>query len=195
MKSLGLLFLIGIYVACHPGLIEASTPVDENQVKNVEKMPVNTEQQRQALENAAVMLANYEIEAKKLVDLLDLPKTENADISQLAWKLINISESFIESTRFRLPQCDEYLLKSVAVKDMLENISHENLEKNYHHDGALPKAPFECYHTKDLLVHPATVIVLTRDDPELAENTLSSIRAEITEVLAHTEIVRQLVIY
>ena len=30
-------------------------------------------------------------------------------------------------------------------------------EKDYHHDGALPKAPPECYHVKDTFVHPATV--------------------------------------
>ena len=69
------------------------------------------------------------------------------------------------------------------------------LEKDYHHDGALPKAPGECYHTKDLFVHPATVYVLVRDDPSLANKTKMSINAELTEVLAHTELVRQLVIY
>ena len=77
----------------------------------------------------------------------------------------------------------------------MKNISHDTLERDYHHDGALPKAPGECYHTKDLFVHPATVIVLTRDDPSLSVATKSSINAEITEVLMHTELVRQLVIF
>ena len=45
------------------------------------------------------------------------------------------------------------------------------------------------------MVHPATVFVLTRDDPVVSSETKSSIKAEITEVLAHTEVVRQLVIY
>lgn len=67
----------------------------------------------------------------------------------------------------------------MALKDSLSDISHENLEKNYHHDGALPKAPSECYHTKDLFVHPATVFVLTRDDPVVSSETKSSIKAGI----------------
>ncbi len=113
----------------------------------------------------------------------------------LAEKLLTLSESFIESAQFRLPQCEEYLEKTITLKEGLHEISHETLEKGYHHDGALPKAPGECYHTKDLFVHPATVMVLTRDDPELGNDTKRLIKAEITEMLAHTEVVRQLVIY
>ena len=69
------------------------------------------------------------------------------------------------------------------------------LEQDYHHDGALPQAPPECYHVKDTFVHPATVLVLTRDDPELGKDTTTGIRAEMLEVLGHTEVVRQLIIY
>ena len=109
--------------------------------------------------------------------------------------MLSLSEVVIESAQFRLPQCNEYLTKTLAIKTSLEEISHETLEKDYHHDGALPKAPGECYHTKDLFIHPATVYVLVRDDPSLQDTTKSSINAEITEVLAHTELVRRLVIY
>ena len=108
---------------------------------------------------------------------------------------MELSETVIQSAQFRLPQCNDYLTKTLALKEDLENISHETLEKDYHHDGALPEAPGECYHTKDLFVHPATVYVLVRDDPSLVKDTKISINSEITEVLAHTELVRQLVIY
>ena len=195
MKFMGLLLVSSFLVGYLPSLLFASTTVDEQKLKNVSKAPVETLQQKEALERAAVTLANYEIEARKLVDLLDKPGTVNTDITSRAENLMSLSESFIDDTRFRLPQCDTYLHKSVEVKGLLDSITHESLEKDYHHDGALPDAPFECYHTKDLFVHPATVIVLTRDDPALDRDTLSSIRAEITEVLAHTEAVRQLVIY
>lgn len=69
------------------------------------------------------------------------------------------------------------------------------MERDYHLDGALPKAPAECYHVKDTFVHPATVLVLTRDDPALGEETITDIRAEIMEVLGHTEVIRQLIVY
>ena len=108
---------------------------------------------------------------------------------------MSLSEEVIDSARFRLPQCDEYLAMSIALRELLEDITHEALERDYHHDGALPEAPNECYHAKDLFVHPATVTVLLRDDPKLGQETLDSIKAEILEVLAHTEYVRQLVMY
>ena len=116
-------------------------------------------------------------------------------IQKKAKELLKLSETVIESAQFRLPQCGEYLAKTLALKTNLENIEHEILEKDYHHDGALPDAPGECYHTKDLFIHPATVYVLVRDDPSLMNETKSSINDEITEVLAHTELVRKLVIY
>ena len=116
-------------------------------------------------------------------------------ISEQSGHLLKLSESVFDSARFRLPQCDTYLAKTLELKNTLQDISHATLEKDYHLDGALPKAPAECYHTKDLFVHPATVVVLTRDDPTLSSETKTSISAEITEVIAHTELVRELVIY
>jgi hypothetical protein len=109
--------------------------------------------------------------------------------------LIDISESVLLMARFRLPQCDAYLSQSMRLKDILSTISLESLEADYHFDGALPEAPAECYHTKDMFVHPATVVVLVRDDPALSNTTRESINAEITEVLGHTEVVRELVVY
>jgi hypothetical protein len=173
----------------------ASTPVSEDALKEVKRASVESNADRERIQQAAVLLANYEIEAKKLIDMIEQPAPAAADVQAQAGKLMDLSETVIDSARFRLPQCDDYLAQSMVLKDKLGEISHEALEKDYHHDGALPRAPFECYHAKDLFVHPATVIVLTRDDPAIADKTRSSIKAEISEVLAHTEVVRQLVIY
>ena len=132
---------------------------------------------------------------KKLLEMLKTKNINSKTIQNKAKDLLSLSEVVIESAQFRLPQCNEYLTKTLAIKTSLEEILHETLEKDYHHDGALPEAPGECYHTKDLFIHPATVYVLVRDDPSLQDATKSSINAEITEVLAHTELVRRLVIY
>ncbi|HKK15511.1 MAG TPA: hypothetical protein VJ981_02315 [Gammaproteobacteria bacterium] len=173
----------------------ASAPVKENQFKDIKKTAIDSEKDKQRLQDTAVLLARYEIEAKRLIDMLAEKNTGSNGISDQAGKLMSLSEEVIMSARFRLPQCDDYLAKSITLKDRLGKISHDQLETDYHMDGALPKAPAECYHTKDLFVHPATVKVLTRDDPALTDTTRSSIKAEIEEVLAHTEVVRQLVIY
>jgi hypothetical protein len=165
-----------------------------DEIENVNRVETLNESNHKQLSIAAGLLADYEIEAKKLINSLGNTSDVN-EINKVATKLLNLSEVVIESARFRLPQCNEYLTKALDLKNELKQITHDDLEKNYHHDAALPKAPAECYHTKDLFVHPATVIVLTRDDPTLNDETKSSINAEITEVLAHTELVRQLVIY
>ena len=164
------------------------------EIKGVKRVAVDSDKIRQQLQKSAVLLANYEIEAKKLIRMTE-SGADSQNINTQASKLLDLSEVVIDSARFRLPQCDEYLAKSIAVRDSLHDISHERLEKDYHHDGALPKSPAECYHAKDLFIHPATVLVLTRDDPALGENTKNSIKMEIIEVLAHTEFVRQLVLY
>ncbi len=173
----------------------ASGKMSEEDIKDVNRVEVKNDDERKKISIAAGLLSDYEISAKKLVASLDKESVNADQINTEAKKLLNLSETVIDSARFRLPQCDEYLAKTMALKDVLDTISNESIEKDYHHDGALPKAPGECYHAKDLFVHPATVVVLTRDDPGLSQETKSSINAEITEVLAHTEFVRQLIIY
>lgn len=173
----------------------ASGTMTVDEVKNVNRIDATNEIEQQQLSTAAGLLAEYEILGKKLINSLHDDKIGSDNISKQAKELLSLSQSVIKSTQFRLPQCNEYLTKTLALKNSLGEIAHETLEKDYHHDGALPKAPAECYHTKDLFVHPATVIVLTRDDPTLSQQTKASINTEMTEVLAHTEVVRQLVIY
>ena len=177
------------------GLAYSSGTMNEDEINDVDRVEVSDEEARQRLSITAGLLADYEIAAKKLILSLDNESTKAIDISNQAKALLDLSENVINSAQYRLPQCDEYLAKTLTLKDTLQEISHSSLEKDYHHDGALPKAPGECYHTKDLFVHPATVIVMTRDDPTLNEKTKASINLEISEVLAHTEVVRQLVIY
>ena len=176
-------------------IVFASGTMTSDEIDNVKRVEVKNENDKQRLSKTAGLLAKYEFASKKLLARLEQNIMSPEQITQMARDLLNLSEEVISSTQFRLPQCKEYLEKTLVLKDQLQSISHERLEKDFHHDGALPKAPTECYHTKDLFVHPATVIVLTRDDPYLTKTTKQSITAEISEVLAHTELVRQLVIY
>ena len=185
---------IFIYLLINQNLY-ASGSMSDDEINNVSRTNVSNKNDQERLSKAAALLSNYEIEAKKLLAMLDASGLNSEVIQNKAKELLNLSETVIQSAQFRLPQCNDYLTKTLLLKRNLENISHDTLEKDYHHDGALPKAPGECYHTKDLFVHPATVYVLVRDDPSLIDKTKSSINAEITEVLAHIELVRQLVIY
>ena len=175
-------------------LASSGAKLDEAQVQTVEKAAITSadaEQQRQAI---AVMLAEYELEGRKLLDGLDGVADRN-QIDRQASALLSAGEEIMGWARFRLQQCDEYLGKALELKAMMPDITLEVLERDYHHDGALPQAPPECYHIKDTFVHPATVLVLTRDDPALEQETIAGIKAELREVLGHTEVVRRLIIY
>ena len=176
------------------GLLASSSKLSDEDAQDVEKAAIDSEEEQKQRQAIAVMLAEYEIEGRKLLDGLD-DGADRSGIDRQAGALLSSGEKIMDWARFRLKQCDAYLEKALELKAMIADITLEVLEKDYHHDGALPKAPPECYHVKDTFVHPATVLVLTRDDPALAEETITGIRAEILEVLGHTEVVRQLVIY
>jgi hypothetical protein len=193
----GIIYLTFLYLLISQNTFssDGGASMSDKDINNVSKTDVVEKDDKERLSKAASLLTNYEIEAKKLLEMLKTKNINSKTIQNKAKDLLSLSEVVIESAQFRLPQCNEYLTKTLAIKTSLEEISHETLEKDYHHDGALPKAPGECYHTKDLFIHPATVYVLVRDDPLLQDATKSSINAEITEVLAHTELVRRLVIY
>lgn len=83
----------------------------------------------------------------------------------------------------RFPECQAYLEAAVKVRDLWQGLDAETIERDYHHDGALPDhgdTPV-CYHVKDLVVHPATALVLlTQSPPDFVQA-----RAEITEVVQH----------
>ena len=175
-------------------LLASSSKLSDEDVQAVEKAAIDSEEEQRQRQAIAVMLAEYEIEGRKLLDGLD-NGADRSGIDRQAGALLLSGEKIMDWARFRLKQCDAYLEKALELKAMIADITLEVLEKDYHHDGALPKAPPECYHVKDTFVHPATVLVLTRDDPALGEETITGIRAEILEVLGHTEVVRQLVIY
>lgn len=85
------------------------------------------------------------------------------------------------------PKCADYLNKSLEVNKLLKTISLDRIEKDFHKDGVLPNAPEECYHIKDLVVHPATVVVLSRGARTKA--ALQQMEAEIQEVKAHLTVV------
>ena len=188
------LFLIAILSAPQDLQASSSAKLGEAEAKAIEKAAIDSDEEESQRQAIAVMLAEYEIEGRKLLDGLGGIVGRN-EIDRQADALLSAGEKIMDWARFRLKQCDGYLGKALELKAKLADITLEVLERDYHHDGALPEAPPECYHVKDTFVHPATVLVLTRDDPALGEETLTGIRAEIMEVLGHTEVVRQLIVY
>ena len=90
-------------------------------------------------------------------------------------------QQFIASNK----QCENYLTQALNAADKMPLLSLEQIERDYHADGKLPAAAdASCYHAKDLLVHPATVVVLTRKQTD-DQQTRTKIKHELMEVLEH----------
>lgn len=195
MQHLSLLTIIFLIATTTTPIVDASGTLTEADLPAIDRADIATDAQHKQTSMTAGLLSEYEISAKKLVDIVNNANTDAVVLKSLAQELLTMSEDIIESAKFRLPQCDTYLQQTLQLKQKLTSISLDSLEKNYHLDGALPDAPAECYHTKDLFVHPATVIVLIRDDPSLGLATRSTINTEIQEVLAHTDIIRKLLFF
>ena len=106
-----------------------------------------------------------------------------ATLGRLAESMRDLSEQILGDFAVIYPPCGAYLNAAMRVSEKLDVLSLEEIERDYHADGALPEAPDFCYHAKDLVVHPATVILLSREpDTPL---TRGRINAEIQEVRAH----------
>lgn len=149
--------------------------------------PVDEAQPDRATDAATVQLDQYARQATALSAALadgadaGTLKTGAESLMELA---AGISTAFVQ----RHPHCAGYLEKALQVRARWTSLDHETIERDYHHDGVLPRTENAnvCYHMKDLIVHPATMLVLlSQPRPDLAQA-----RREIDEVIAHVGLVR-----
>ncbi|MBW3549971.1 MAG: hypothetical protein KY442_03850 [Proteobacteria bacterium] len=136
---------------------------------------------------AVAQLDEYAEKARELSAAI----ASRADTSQLQEQteaLLDLAGEISPAYSTRHPHCVEYLEAALAVRDTWSDLDHETIERDYHHDGALPKPDNVgvCYHMKDLIVHPATVLVLlSQSQPDFDQA-----KREIDEVIAHLGAVR-----
>ena len=72
----------------------ASGTMNENEIKNIDRIEVSDDEMRQRLSITAGLLTEYEIEAKKLVS--NLNNSSSADIRKQASTLLELSENVIK---------------------------------------------------------------------------------------------------
>lgn len=135
-------------------------------------------------------LDSYDTQMTALAEML---KTSDdlAAINDATRDLMETSVGIIEGYIALKPACAAYLNASLGVLDELETISGEAIETQYHLDGALPEGDSDCYHVKDLLVHPATVLVIIRERG--LDAARDQARNEILENTGHLIAVREAV--
>lgn len=135
-------------------------------------------------------LARYETLGRELVEACDAEDARSAGLARRAHDLIELAQGLLGPFAVDYPPCGPYLRAAMGVLERLDGIDAEAMERLYHADDALPEAPGFCYHAKDLLVHPATVVVLAREGDERAVH--AQMAAEMREALAHVAVVRHL---
>ncbi|MGR6874138.1 hypothetical protein ACU6U9_17940 [Pseudomonas sp. HK3] len=132
-------------------------------------------------------IKQYKTEANVLLGQLEKKDTKN--IEKQSQKLVNISKDIIKSVNKSLPQCTEYFTALSNAADTMADLTLAEIESGYHADGLLPALKdSNCYHAKDLLVHPATVQAMARIGIK-TEKEWHQAKHEIEEVLAHLSIV------
>ncbi|SMF68651.1 hypothetical protein [Pseudobacteriovorax antillogorgiicola] len=110
-------------------------------------------------------------------------KADHNDIKKAAQDLVDESQPILKKFAKKYNQCEEYLGVVLKVADKLTSMDLDKIEADYHQDKALPKAESRCYHAKDLLVHPATVVVLAKKKP--SKDNYAKMTAELAELKAH----------
>ena len=129
----------------------------------------------------------YERQAKALMAAIKAP-SDDATVLGLADELTKTGLGFLSIVEEKHPVCKEYLAAVAAVGLSLKTLPLEAIETGYHADGKLPKIPDpNCYHGKDLVVHPATVAAMATLGIEGDEGREAALD-EITEVLGHLSV-------
>ena len=165
MKQISQVFFFFSLAALAAGS-QASTTIQPGQFDNIHKTELTSEQQREQLSTTAGLLADYEIKAKKLVNSLSSNSLQADSVNLQAQQLLDLSTEVIET--YALAKQGDERFSVLQLQDFESVLA---LQAQQH------------------------VLVLTRDDPTMASTTRDTIAAEINEVLAHTEVVRELVIY
>ena len=126
----------------------------------------------------------YRQQANALVAAID-SGADAAAILVLADELTATGLSMLPAMKTEHPICGAYLDAITAVGATLKDLPLEEIESGYHSDGKLPPMPSaECYHGKDLVVHPATVAAMAKAGLATPEDRRSA-KGEIVEVLGH----------
>ena len=126
----------------------------------------------------------YRTQAEALVAAIDAGKTA-AEILPLADELTKTGLSMLPAMIEAHPVCKTYLDAITAVGLKLRDMPIDEIESGYHTDGKLPPMPSaDCYHGKDLVVHPATVSALAIAGLSTEEDRQAA-KGEIVEVLGH----------
>jgi hypothetical protein len=85
-----------------------------------------------------------------------------------ATKLTDLSLQLLPNFVKKQSICLGYIQDAMAAKVEILTLPLSDVEEYYHADGKLPAMQAAvCYHAKDLLIHPATAVVMSKTLAEI----------------------------
>ena len=132
-------------------------------------------------------LADYEVVARNFLREVEADASAEK-LRPMAQQMLDLGVSVVPDYVSAVPACKAYLEEAAQIESRWSELDPELIERDYHQDGALPPMPtnVDCYHMKDVVVHPATALALLAQ-PEVDRE---QVRLEIFEVVSHAIAVR-----
>ena len=154
-----------------PAVKEAAPEVKKDVVQEVKKETASSTKSPKDV---------YKMQAEALMAKIDSAPAD--EVATLSKELTSTGLSMLPTLIQLHTECAEYLGAIQSVGPTLHTLPLEEIESGYHADGKLPQvSSAECYHGKDLVVHPATVTALAK----AGLTDRAKAKHEIEEVLAH----------
>lgn len=158
------------------------TPKAPNKVESVKAQSEALEKKSLKHSPPASAVAKYSAALDSLLGTL-AGKNEPKMVDAKARQLFTLSQTIITEFINVKPECAEYLRALLKVEESLLKLTPETIESGYHRDGLLPKNEQPvCHHAKDLMVHPATVVILNMQTPRVDRVLMQK---EVIELKGH----------
>lgn len=129
---------------------------------------------------------------KDLTELREHLNQKNVDmqwVKEESLSLVDQAVPLLESFAAKYPDCRELIEIVLEKRESMLEMELSEIERLYHEGEALPEADLRCYNPKEMVVHPATVYLLTQTNE--VENPLLSMSAELEELDLHFDLFRE----
>ena len=105
------------------------------------------------------------------------------EVAEMGRHLITMARPIISNFQATYPDCTPLLETILARSSEITELNLEMVERGYHEGELLPEAPDHCHAAKELIVHPATVVVIAKRG--YLQDGKQKIADEIEEVIEH----------
>ena len=127
----------------------------------------------------------YKAKANELVINIK-GKKSFGQIRTMSNELLKLGGLVISGYQEKDKTCKAYLEKVLEAQAKMLTLKLEEIEGQYHEGAALPETDKDlCITAKELVVHPATVVILSRLEDNASNR--ESMEEELKEVINHVE--------